>query len=430
MMKRLFIIIVIVFCASVTVFGQSIDTISPKKKDTVEIKKIIAPAPVYYDTALRIINLSPFFSIHVDSNFSYQLRINKNPKNYYWYIKNSPAGLKIDKDNGMLSIKSSKSLFLSGRLKYDEEYPVQIGVQNLSNQYDKVDTSFLITFYNTDVILPRIKPSVVSPVIVEEGNKLSFNVMCENGNFQIDKILFSSNITLSNYKLPKECDDRFEWTPPYDFVNDKDKDKQKTVDLYFVGTSKFNFSDTAIVRVIVKDAMDYDIATRDYVDAVSEMKTWILQLKYTFLQLDRKIRKTRSYRTSFDVATGTAGVTSTILSTRDNPSAKNTGKVLPSVSVALVPIKEAAAPNKTVDQNQATLVRSTIKRLEYMITDNKLSGERDPQILAKTEMLKKELRQSKNQLADVPTEISESMSEKQLNNYFDSPRVQRKYRMK
>ncbi|MBK7097537.1 MAG: hypothetical protein IPH58_03135 [Sphingobacteriales bacterium] len=338
--------------------------------------------------------------------------------------------MKIDKDNGMLSFKSSKSLFLSGRLKYDVEYPAQIGVQNLSNQFEKVDTSFLITFYNTDVILPRIKPSVLSPVIVEEGNRLSFNVMCENGNFPIDKILFSSNITLSNYKLPKECDDRFEWTPPYDFVNDKDKDKQKTVDLYFVGTSKFNFSDTAIVKVIVKDAMDYDIATRDYVDAVSEMKTWILQLKYTFLQLDRKIRKTKSYRTSFDVATGTAGVTSTILSTRDNPSAKNTGKVLPSVSVALVPIKEAAAPNKTVDQNQATLVRSTIKRLEYMITDNKLSGERDPQIVAKTETLRKELRQSKNQLADVPTEISESMSEKQLNNYFDSPRVQRKYRMK
>lgn len=429
-MKRLLIIVVIVFCAIVMVFGQGIDTISAQKKDTVGIKKIIAPAPIHYDTALRIINLSPFFSIHVDSNFSYQLRINKNPKSYYWYIKNSPAGLKIDKDNGMLSFRSSKSLFLSGRLKYDVEYPVQIGVQNLSNQYDKVDTSFLITFYNTDVILPRIKPSVVSPVMVEEGNKLSFNVMCENGNFQIDKILFSSNITLSNYKLPKECDDRFEWTPPYDFVNDKDKDKQKTVDLYFVGTSKFNFSDTAIVRVIVKDAMDYDIATRDFVEAVSEMKTWILQLKYTFLQLDRKIRKTKSYRTSFDVATGTAGVTSTILSTRDNPSAKNTGKVLPSVSVALVPIKEAAAPNKTVDQNQATLVRSTIKRLEYMITDNKLSGERDPQILAKTETLKKELRQSKNQLADVPTEISESMSEKQLNDYFDSPRVQRKYRMK
>jgi hypothetical protein len=430
MMRRLYIIVVIVFCGLISVFGQRVDTLNPYKKDSLEIKKPVVTYPVYYDTTLRIINLSPFFSIHVDSNFSYQLRINKNPKNYYWYIKNSPAGLKIDKDNGMLSFKSSKSLFLSGRLKYDVEYPAQIGVQNLSNQFEKVDTSFLITFYNTDVILPRIKPSVLSPVIVEEGNRLSFNVMCENGNFPIDKILFSSNITLSNYKLPKECDDRFEWTPPYDFVNDKDKDKQKTVDLYFVGTSKFNFSDTAIVKVIVKDAMDYDIATRDYVDAVSEMKTWILQLKYTFLQLDRKIRKTKSYRTSFDVATGTAGVTSTILSTRDNPSAKNTGKVLPSVSVALVPIKEAAAPNKTVDQNQATLVRSTIKRLEYMITDNKLSGERDPQIVAKTETLRKELRQSKNQLADVPTEISESMSEKQLNNYFDSPRVQRKYRMK
>jgi len=98
--------------------------------------------------------------------------------------------------------------------------------------------------------------------------------------------------------------------------------------------------------------------------------------------------------------------------------------------VVALPVKEAAAPVKNVEQNQATLLRANIKRLEYVLFDNKLSSDRDPNITTKTETLKKELRQSQTQLAEVPTEIAETMSEEQINKYFDSPRVQRKYRLK
>lgn len=382
------------------------------------------------DTSVRIVNLNPYFSLHVDSSLNYRLQINKPQKNYYWYLKNAPVGLRIDKDNGMLSFKANKDIFRSGRLKYDTEYPVRIGVQSLINPNEKIDTSFAITWYNTDVVVPRVKASVVSPVTIEEGNKLSFNVMCENGNFPIDKILFSSSQTISNYKIPKACDDLFEWVPPYDFVNaEVDKNKERSIDLFFVGTTKFNFADTAKIRVIVKESLNYDIATSDYTEVNEKLTKWILDLKYTFLQLDKRLRKTRNTRSAFDITTATSTVTGTIISTTSDP--KNpAGKILPSAGVVLIPVKEAAAPNKSTEQNQASLVRSTIKRLEYVQFDNKLSGEKDPQIAAKTDNLKKELRQSQIQLAEVPTDIANNMSAEELNNYFNSPKVQKKYRLK
>ena len=80
------------------------------------------------DTLLRIKNLNPYFTIHVDSTLKYQLEINKNPSDYYWFLKNSPVGLKITKDNGSLTFKAEKSYFLSGRLKYDYEYRVNLTV--------------------------------------------------------------------------------------------------------------------------------------------------------------------------------------------------------------------------------------------------------------------------------------------------------------
>src|SRR3982750_1536121 len=94
------------------------------------------------DSALRIININPDFNVHVDSMLSYQFMINRDPARYYWYLKNSPAGLKIEKDNGLLTFRPDKSYFLSGKLKYDYDYKVIIGVQNLSNAKDKYDTSF------------------------------------------------------------------------------------------------------------------------------------------------------------------------------------------------------------------------------------------------------------------------------------------------
>src|SRR3954465_2078044 len=103
-------------------------------------------ATISSDTALRIIDLNPFFTLHVDSAFTYQLQINKNPGNYFWYLKNSPVGLRINKENGVVSFKADKSYFLSGKLKYDVNYKVMVGVQNLTDPKEKIDTSFTIVF--------------------------------------------------------------------------------------------------------------------------------------------------------------------------------------------------------------------------------------------------------------------------------------------
>lgn len=382
------------------------------------------------DTALRIINLYPYFSLHVDSNLSYRLQINKPQKNYYWFLKDAPSGLRIDKDEGTLSFKSNKSLFMSGRLKYDTKYPVQIGVQSLSDPHDRVDTSFTISFYSTDIIFPRIKPSVVSPVYVEEGNKLSFNVLCDNGNFAIERILVTSNISIGGFKLPKACDDTFEWTPGYDFVGDKDSAQVKIVNLMFIGTTQFNFTDTAKVRVVIRNALNFDIATREYNDALENMNRWLLRYKYTFLQLDKKLKSTKTWRSGFDITTATTTTTGTVISTTVNNNKVATPKVLAGAGALAIPIREAAVPSKTVEQNQAGQLRANIKRLEYVVFDCKLSSDRDPNIASKTETLKKELRQSQAQLGEVPTEMAENMSEEQINKYFNSSRVQRKYRLK
>ncbi len=104
------------------------------------------------DSSLRITNLSPFFTLHVDSSLSYQLEINKEAGKYYWFLKNSPLGLRINKDNGLLYFKADKAFFQSGKLKYDAEYKVMIGVQNLQNPKERIDTFFTIVFFNTEVV--------------------------------------------------------------------------------------------------------------------------------------------------------------------------------------------------------------------------------------------------------------------------------------
>lgn len=390
------------------------------------------PRPVEVeDSALRITNLNPYFTLHVDSVLSYQLSINREASKYYWFLKNSPIGLKINKDNGLLTFKAEKSFFISGKLKYDEEYPVKIGVQNLSNPRERVDTSFVLVFYNTEVILPRIKPSVGSTLIAEEGETISFSVQCEAGNFLIEDILFTSNISISNYKTVRKCGDEFSWTIPFDFVKETDTVKTKVLNLSFIGSNpKFQMRDTASVRITVKDALNYPRAKQEYDVVATQIRRYLLSLKYTFLQVDRKIRKNKGARTSFDLTSATSALTGTILSTSGGASAETAGKILPSAGVALVPVKEATAPNKVVEQNQASLLRASIKRLEYMQYEYTLVGERDPQIAAKTAKLKEELRQAQMQLIDVPIDISiDEMSEEELNKYFNNPKVNKKYRV-
>lgn len=423
-MPRRQIVVSLFLCLSVSSLKAQVtaDTTRPV------IDSVMAPQP---DTSLRIINLNPYFSIHVDSMLSYQLAINKDEKRYYWYLKNSPVGLKINKDNGLLTFKAEKSFFLSGRLKYDQEYTVKLGVQNLADPREKVDTSFTLIFYNTEIILPKVKPTVASSITVEEGEQVTFKVQCEAGNFPIDDILFSSSITIHDFKLVKSCDEEFSWIPPFDFVKETDSAKVKILNLSFIGSTRFRVKDTANVRIIVKDALNYPLARQEYDMVVNNVKKYILRLKYTFLQIDRGLKKTKTTRTSFDLTSASTALTGTILTSAGNSeSSKNTGKILPSVGLALVPVKEATAPNKNIEQNQASLIRSSIKRLDYMVYDYSLVGEKDPAITTKTNKLKDELKQSQLQLIDVPIDITEGMSEEELNKYFNSPKVNKKYRLK
>jgi hypothetical protein len=382
------------------------------------------------ESPLRIKNLNPYFTLHVDSTLNYNLEINKEESNYYWFLRNSPVGLRINKDNGQLSFKADKTLFLSGKLRYDNEYRVNIGVQNLNDPTMRVDTSFSILFYNTDIIHSRVKPTVNSTLTVEEGDTVSFKVQCENGNFSIDNITFFSNMPLKNFTLVKKCDDDFIWSPPFDFVKETDSARTRVLLLSFVGTNKFNVRDTSIVRVVIRDALNYPLAKQEYELQRSIVNTYLLTLKATFVQLDKRVKRVKNTRTTFDITGSTTALTGSILSTSQSEGTKKTGQVMPSVGVSLVPIKEAVAPQKVFDQNQAQTVRAAIKRLDYMVQDNSLVGERDPDITRKTNKLKEELKQIQIQLIEVPLEMTQPMSEEELNQYFNSPRVNKKYRLK
>jgi hypothetical protein len=119
----------------------------------------------------------------------------------------------------------------------------------------------------------------------------------------------------------------------------------------------------------------------------------------------------------------------TIFSSLPTQNEQTTGKILPSVGVALVPVKEAVAPSKTTEQNSASLVRSDIKRLQYLLTDNMLIGEKDPDIVKKTTKLRDELTQVQLQLIDVPI-VEDNTNSEELDRYFNSPKENKKYRLK
>lgn len=382
------------------------------------------------DSTLRIRNLNPYFTLHVDSTLNYHLEINKEPSHYFWYLKNSPVGLRINKDNGLLTFKAEKSYFLSGKLKYDYDYKVNIGVQNLNNPNERIDTSFTILFFTTEISPSRVKASVSSTLFIEEGDTVNFRLECETGSFPIENIAFFSNIPIKNYTEVKKCDDEFKWSPSFDFVKETDSAKQKFLLLSFIGSDKFFNKDTCNVKIYVKDALNFPVALVDYNKIVKRYSTYVLQLKYAFVQLDKKVKKTKKTRTSFDMTTAATALSGTIFSSASSAGAQNAGKILPSAGVALVPVKETVSPPMTAEQNSASLVRSSIKRLEYTMTENGLMGEKDLDIVKKTTKLKDELKQTQIQLIDVPIDETNNMTEEQLNEYFNNPKVNKKYRLK
>lgn len=381
------------------------------------------------DSLLRITNLNPYITLHVDSTLSYKLDINKDPKSYYWFLRNAPVGLKINKDEGVLSFKAEKSFFLSGRLKYDYDYKVSLGVQNLKNVRERVDTVFTLVFYSTEILPSKIKPTVSSILFVDEGDTVNFKVQCETGSFPIENIATMTNISLGYFKTVKKCDDEFTWAVPFEFIKDGDTAKQRLLSVSFVGTNKFLNRDTATVKIYVRSAINYPQRILEYNRTIKDINLYILQLKYSFKELDKKVRKTKNSRTSFDLASGTSALGGTVFSTMQNEGPKTVGKILPSFGVALIPVKEAVAPTKSYEQNSASLIRTSIRRLEYSISDNTLVGDRDADIILKSKKLKDDLKQIQVQLIDIPTLDTGNLSEEDLNVYFNNPKVNRKYKV-
>lgn len=381
------------------------------------------------DTLLRIKNLVPNFTLHVDSVLQYQFLINKQSSQYYWILENAPAGLRLDKDNGLLTMKAHKSYFLSGKLKYDHEYKVSMRVQNLDDPSDKLDTAFSILFFNTEIIPSILKPSVTEMLTVDEGDTVSFTIQCINGSFPIEEISYTSNFPLSPLSQVFKCGDEFRWAVPFDFVRDEHKDGSRKLELSFIGINRFRQADTATIWFIVNDNINFPVQVVAFENLRKETSNYILQLKSSFREVDRKIKKTRKTRTAFDLTSASTALGGTIFSSLPNESQKTTGKILPSVGVALVPVKEATAPNNNFDQNTAALIRNNIKRLEYLLAENQLTGPRDPNILEKTNRLKEELKQVQIQLIDIPIG-SDVKDSRELDEYFNNPKVNKKYRLK
>lgn len=416
MTRKIFITVCLILSITVYSYAQ------------VPVDTIVTPVKSA-DTILRIKNLNPYLTLHVDSTLKYQLEINKKLSDYYWFLKNSPVGLKINKDNGMLTFKAEKSYFLSGRLKYDFEYKVSLSVQNLDIPTEKVDTSFILLFYSTEIIPSRVKPTVSKTLYLDEGDTVSFKIQCDNGSFPIEEITYTSNYPIKSTTPVTICGDDFTWTPPFDFIKDSEKEKTKKLELYFIGNTKFHVTDTAIIEIIVKENINYPQQVLEFERLQQDSRKYVTSLKSSFRLVDRKIKKVKRTRTGFDLGSATTTLSGTIMASLPGESQKTAGKILPSVGVALVPVKEASAPNSTYEQNIATLIRSSIKRLEYLLQDNQLTGTRDPDIMNKTRKTREELKQMQVQLIDIPYS-EEFADEAELDAYFNNPKVNKKYKPK
>ena len=416
MTRKIFVTVYLIFSITLYSYAQ------------VPVDTIVTPVKSA-DTILRIKNLNPYLTLHVDSTLKYQLEINKKLSDYYWFLKNSPVGLKINKDNGMLTFKAEKSYFLSGRLKYDFEYKVSLSVQNLDIPTEKVDTSFILLFYSTEIIPSRVKPTVSKTLYLDEGDTVSFKIQCDNGSFPIEEITYTSNYPIKSTTPVTICGDDFTWTPPFDFIKDSEKEKTKKLELYFIGNTKFHVTDTAIIEIIVKENINYPQQVLEFERLQQDTRKYVTSLKSSFRLVDRKIKKVKRTRTGFDLGSATTTLSGTIMASLPGESQKTAGKILPSVGVALVPVKEASAPNSTYEQNTATLIRSSIKRLEYLLQDNQLTGTRDPDILNKARKMREELKQMQVQLIDIPYS-EEFADEAELDAYFNNPKVNKKYKPK
>ncbi|MFZ9661362.1 MAG: hypothetical protein ACO29O_05730 [Chitinophagaceae bacterium] len=383
------------------------------------------------DTVLRITNLNPYFTIHVDSVLNYELKINKDPNNYYWFLKEAPIGVKLDKSTGNLYFKAEKSFFRSGKLKYDVPYKVQLGVQNLFNPNERTDTALTILFYNTEINVSKLKPAIIGNLYVEEGDTVRFRIQCETGSFPFEQINYNSSYPISALKTIKRCDEEFVWWIPYDFIRDNDTTKQKLLLLQFIGSDKFYNKDTSEVRIFVRPGINFPMKYEEHVKVSNEMYNYVQTLKLTFYAVSKSIKDNKKTRTAFDISGSSTALLGTVISTAATTnSAKDVGKILPSIGLTLVPVKEAVAPSKIQEQNTAAQIRGVTKRLEYLLSENSVIGDRDPEVITKTKKMREELKQAQLQLIDLPLIEFDRRQQAEADKYFNDPKVIRKYKLK
>jgi hypothetical protein len=162
------------------------------------------------------------------------------------------------------------------------------------------------------------------------------------------------------------------------------------------------------------------------------MKKYITNLKLTFYVISKTIKSTKSMRTGFDVTGSTTAMMGTIISTTGTTQgSKNTGTILPSIGLSLVPVKEAVAPGRVQEMNTASQVRATIKRLEYVLSENGQLVDRDPEIVIKAKKMREELKQSQMQLIDLPmVEFDPKYTQQDAEKYFNNPKVNKRYKLK
>lgn len=411
-------------CSAVTGFSQDV------KPDSA-LGVIEAEQHHVLDTTLRITNLNPYFTIHVDSILNYELKINKDPNNYYWFLKQAPIGVKLDKSSGNLFFKAEKSFFRSGKLKYDVPYKVELGVQNLFNPAERTDTSLTILFYNTEINISKLKPAIIGNLFVEEGDTVRFRIQCETGSFPIEQINYNTNFPITTLKNIKRCDEEFVWWIPYDFIRDNDTTKQKLLLLQFIGSDKFYNKDTAEVRIYVRPGINFPMRYEEHGKFSTEMNNYIQTLKLTFYAVSKSIKDNKKTRTAFDISGSSTALLGTVVSTAaTTTTAKDVGKILPSIGLTLVPVKEAVAPSKIQEQNTAAQIRGVTKRLEYLLSENNLIGDRDPEVITKTKKLREELKQAQLQLIDLPLIEFDRRQQAEADKYFNDPKVIRKYKLK
>ena len=218
---------------------------------------------------------------------------------------------------------------------------------------------------------------------------------------------------------------------PFDFIRDNDTARSKMLTLSFVGTDKFLNKDTARMTLIIRPGINYPLKTREHALVSQDVTKYIQDLKLAFYVVSRNIKANKKTRTGFDVTASTTALAGTILTTTaDTDQMKDIGKILPSVGLTLVPVKEAVAPNKVQEQNTASQIRAAIKRLEYMQVENRLVGERDPDILTKTKKMRDEFNQARLQLVDLPMVEFENVTSEEAEKYFNNPNVNKKYKLK